>query len=129
MKTTGLHLLAEYIDCDASILNDSAVIERLLNGAAAAAKTKVVASLLKPFYPQGVSGVVVIEESHLSIHTWPEKGYAAVDFFTCGDGDPLKAHDIIYAGLKAKRCEYLLLSRGNVKDACVIQYMKHVRLP
>lgn len=83
-----------------------------MNEAARAAQTRVVASVFQPFYPQGVSGVVVIEESHLSIHTWPEHGYASVDFFTCGQGLPIRAHRVIREGLKAERSELMLIDRG-----------------
>jgi len=94
------------------VLDDLKRIESLMNEAARAAQTKVVASVFQPFYPQGVSGVVVIEESHLSIHTWPEHGYASVDFFTCGQGLPIRAHYVIRDGLKAKRSELMLVDRG-----------------
>jgi S-adenosylmethionine decarboxylase proenzyme len=80
--------------------------------AALAAKTRVVASVFHPFKPQGVSGVVVIEESHLSIHTWPEHGYAAVDFFTCGNGDPIAAHEFLKSGLQASNYEMIHVDRG-----------------
>ena len=83
-----------------------------MNDAALAARTKIVASVFKPFNPQGVSGVVVIEESHLSIHTWPEHGYASVDFFTCGQGQPLFAHEVLRRGLKARRVELMMIDRG-----------------
>lgn len=121
MKTTGRHLIAEYLGCDASILDDLGIIENLLIEAAHAANTRVVSSLIKPFNPQGVSGVVVIEESHLSVHTWPEKRYAAVDFFTCGQGNPLEAHRVLYAGLQAMDCECLLLERGNITSSHCIR--------
>jgi S-adenosylmethionine decarboxylase proenzyme len=83
-----------------------------MNEAALAARTKIVASVFRPFHPQGVSGVVVIEESHLSIHTWPEHGYASVDFFTCGQGQPLFAHEVLRKGLGAERAELMLVERG-----------------
>ncbi len=85
-----------------------------MNEAALAARTKIVASVFKPFFPQGVSGVVVIEESHLSIHTWPEHGYASVDFFTCGQGEPLFAHEVLREGLGAKRVELMMIDRGTM---------------
>lgn len=80
--------------------------------AALAAKTNIVASMFQPFVPQGVSGVVVVEESHLSIHTWPEYGYAAVDFYTCGDGDPNAAHEVLKTGLQAQSFEMIYVERG-----------------
>lgn len=112
MNTRGQHLLAEYTGCSLEVLDDLKRIESLMNEAARAARTKVVASVFQPFHPQGVSGVVVIEESHLSIHTWPEHGYASVDFFTCGQGLPIRAHEVIRDGLKAERSELMLVDRG-----------------
>jgi S-adenosylmethionine decarboxylase len=112
LNTRGQHLLAEYNGCSLEVLDDLERIESLMNEAARAARTKVVASVFQPFNPQGVSGVVVIEESHLSIHTWPEHGYASVDFFTCGQGLPIRAHQVIRNGLKAQRSELMLVDRG-----------------
>jgi len=102
LNTRGRHLLVEYTGCSLHALNDLERIEALMNEAAKAAGATIVASVFKPFEPHGVSGVVVIEESHLSIHTWPEHGYAAVDFYTCGHADPQIANDVLAAGLGAK---------------------------
>jgi S-adenosylmethionine decarboxylase len=90
----GLHLLVEL--WNASDLSDVARIERTLTDAASAAGATVLHSYLHPFGPElGVSGVVVLAESHISIHTWPERGYAAVDIFMCGDCDPHRAIDVL----------------------------------
>ena len=70
------------------------------------------ARLFQPFEPQGVTGVVVVEESHLSIHTWPEHGYAALDFFTCGAGSPEAGHQVLFDGLLARRSERMFIERG-----------------
>ena len=59
-----------------------------------------------------MTGVVVVEESHLSIHTWPEHGYAAVDFFTCGDAIPETAHRVLSEGLRAEQAEVIFVDRG-----------------
>jgi S-adenosylmethionine decarboxylase proenzyme len=112
LKASGRHLLAEYHGCDREILNDREQVERLLRAAAEAARATVVGAVFHRFSPQGVSGVVVIEESHLSVHTWPEHGYAAVDFFTCGECTPEKAHEVIERGLRATRSETMLVNRG-----------------
>ncbi|HJL19236.1 MAG TPA: adenosylmethionine decarboxylase [Sandaracinaceae bacterium LLY-WYZ-13_1] len=112
MDTRGRHLLVEYHGCDAVLLDDVARIEALMQHAARAANTTIVASVFQPFTPQGVSGVVVVEESHLSIHTWPEHGYAAVDFYTCGRGVPERAHESLRAGLGAQRAEIMTIERG-----------------
>jgi S-adenosylmethionine decarboxylase proenzyme len=112
VDTRTRHLLAEYHGCNRAVLDDIRRIEALLRVAAKAAGATIVASVVHPFSPQGVSGVVVIEESHLSIHTWPEHAYAAVDFFTCGQGLPEAAHEVLRAGLEAERAEVLVLDRG-----------------
>lgn len=76
------------------------------------AGTKVVGSLMHTFTPQGVTGVLLLEESHVSIHTWPEQGYAAVDFYTCGTGDLDACRVALAAALGAASCEVRLLERG-----------------
>ena len=112
VQIRGRHLLVEYTGCDPNVLDNLAVIEALMRDAAVAAHTTVVASVFKPFEPTGVTGVVVVEESHLSIHTWPEHGYAAVDFFTCGDANPEMAHEVLAVGLRARSAEIMRVERG-----------------
>jgi len=112
LDTNSRHLLVEYSGCDTAVLDDLEAIKSMMQRAAVAANTRIVASVFQPFEPQGVTGVVVIEESHLSIHTWPEYGYAAVDFFTCGDGTPEAAHAVIREALRATECEKMLIERG-----------------
>lgn len=86
MHALGTHLLVELQDCSNSkLLNDLKKVEETLVSAAKAAKATIVETCFHKFSPFGISGVVVIAESHLSIHTWPEYGYAAVDIFTCGE--------------------------------------------
>jgi S-adenosylmethionine decarboxylase proenzyme len=127
LKTTGRHLLVEYRGCDATILNDRSRVEELMHSAAEGAGATVVGSTFRTFTPQGVSGVVVIEESHLSIHTWPEYGYAAVDFFTCGDCRPFEAHKILQNGLRARESEIMAIDRGQVPPGPSIRVVKHYR--
>ena len=112
MDTKSQHLLVEYFECNSNTLEDNDLIEALLNQAAQAANVTIVQSVFHKYSPQGVTGVVIIEESHLSIHTWPEYGYASVDFYTCGDGLPEKAHEVITKGLSARRSEKLMIDRG-----------------
>ena len=110
--TAGLHLLAEYHHCDSRILDDQPTVAALMERAVLESGATIVKSVFHRFSPQGVSGVVVIQESHLSVHTWPETGYAAVDFYTCGDLDPRRAHPILAAGLGAQCGELMLVNRG-----------------
>ena len=85
MSALGRHILAEFYGCTAETLNNIQMIERTMVDAALEAGAEVREVAFHKFSPQGVSGVVVISESHLAIHTWPELGYAAVDVFTCGE--------------------------------------------
>ena len=85
MNILGRHILAEIYGCSADILNDAGKIEKIMVESALEAGAEVREVAFHKFSPQGVSGVVIISESHLTIHTWPELGYAAVDVFTCGE--------------------------------------------
>jgi S-adenosylmethionine decarboxylase len=90
----GLHLLVEL--WSSTNLSDVALTERTLTAAAREAGATVLHSYLHPFgLEMGVSGVVVLAESHISIHTWPERGYAAIDIFMCGDCDPYRAVGVL----------------------------------
>jgi len=81
----GTHLLVELRDCNPAILKNLEEVRDALVSAAKEAKATVIDISFHEFNPFGISGMVVIAESHLSIHTWPEYNYAAVDIFTCGD--------------------------------------------
>ncbi len=101
-QALGRHILCEAYGCDPEVLNDRKVVEQIMVDAALLTGAEVREVAFHKFSPQGVSGVVVISESHLAIHTWPELGYAAIDVFTCGDTvDPWKAcqlHDRVVSG-------------------------------
>jgi S-adenosylmethionine decarboxylase len=112
LDSTSTHLLAEYLGCDSRVLGDIDVLRELLRRAAEAAGAEVVGEVFHRYAPQGVAGVLVLRESHVSIHSWPEYGYAAVDFFTCGDCRPERADDVLRAGLRATSGELLWVERG-----------------
>jgi len=84
LNALGRHLLVELMDCDREVLNDLDLLRDAMLTAAIKCGAVILGDSFHRFSPQGVSGVVVIAESHLSVHTWPEYGYAAVDVFTCG---------------------------------------------
>lgn len=90
MKTLGRHVIGEFFGCGAAALDDAPQLEAWMHEAATAIGATVVASAFHRYEPQGVSGTLLIAESHLSVHTWPEYGYVAVDIFTCGGLDPRK---------------------------------------
>lgn len=113
MRTLGHQLMVEYHDCAPEMLNDVEHVRRSMIGAAQATGATVVGELFHHFSPHGVSGVVVIAESHLAIHTWPEYGYAAVDLFTCGDDiDPYRGFAVLKEALGAARSEVEEIFRG-----------------
>jgi len=127
MKINGLgrHLLVEYYGCDNKLLNNIKRIRGYMLEAAERCGATIVKDVFHLFNPHGVSGVVVIAESHLAIHTWPEYGYAAVDLFTCGkDVDPWIAFDYLKKRFKAKNITVMELTRGilNPEKEQVPQY-------
>lgn len=93
--------------------------------ASEAAGASVIGALFHRLAPQGVSGVVVLEESHFSLHTWPEFGYAAVDLFTCGDCRPDEAHHVLTDTLQAERAEVMILTRGGRPPQPAIRVVGH----
>jgi S-adenosylmethionine decarboxylase proenzyme len=111
-QALGRHLILEIWDADPHLLDDAHALEQLLLQAARAANATVIQSVFHHFSPYGVSGVVVIAESHLTIHTWPEYRYAAIDIFTCGPKMDLEAAvEVIAAGLGGRMVQ-LEISRG-----------------
>ncbi|PLJ77095.1 adenosylmethionine decarboxylase [Infirmifilum sp. SLHALR2] len=109
----GRHLIVEMFECDPVALDSIDVIKTALLDSAVASNSTVVSFDFYRFKPHGVSGYVLIAESHISIHTWPEYGYAAIDVFTCGEHtDPWKGLDMLRDRLKAKKMTVLEIVRG-----------------
>lgn len=116
MKALGRHILVEYYECTEQILNDVPLIEEAMIAAAKEAGATIINSTFHHFSPFGVSGVVVIEESHLAIHTWPEYGYAAVDIFTCGETvDPWIAYRYLEKAFEAGNGSAMEMQRGQMQ--------------
>ncbi len=100
---TGRHVLAEMTGCPPEVLNDVTGLETSFRECAEKGGATVVSSHFHHFSPHGVSGVVVIAESHVTVHTWPEHGYAAVDVFTCGR--PEIAEAVMELLIQALHCQ------------------------
>jgi S-adenosylmethionine decarboxylase len=114
VRFAGMHLLVELWEAEG--LDDPKVIEDILCRAAEAAEATVLHSHMHHFSPYGgVSGVVVLAESHISIHTWPERAYAAIDIFMCGTCDPHKALPLIRGHFKPGSIEVSEHRRGVVR--------------
>jgi S-adenosylmethionine decarboxylase len=113
LNALGRHLLVELHDCDREALNDLDLIREAMLKAAVDCGAVVLGESFHRFSPQGVSGVVVIAESHISIHTWPEHGYAAADVFTCGTSvNPEIAAKVLIEKLKSKNHTLTEIKRG-----------------
>lgn len=111
----GRHILAEFFDCNPNILNNLQLVEEKMTEAAVECGATVVEKCFHMFNPHGVSGVVIISESHLAIHTWPELGYAAVDLFTCGEScDPKVAYNYLKKAFSSKTGSFSELRRGTL---------------
>ena len=113
LRGLGRHLIVEMWGVDPGLLDDEARLRELLVEAARRAGGKIIGVLFHKFEPQGVTGVVAIAESHISIHTWPEFGYAAMDIFTCGSHvDPWRAFELAREELKPKNVNVFEIKRG-----------------
>ena len=113
MNALGRHLLIELFDCDPDVINNLEAVKGALVEAARRAQATIVDVVFHEFNPFGISGVVVIAESHLSIHTWPEYRYAAVDIFSCGDVlQPEVAASYLVEQFAAERTSIVEMQRG-----------------
>lgn len=113
METIGRHVISELWGCNVEKLNDINLIEQTFVDAALKAGAEIREVAFHKFAPQGVSGVVIISESHLTIHSFPEHGYASIDVYTCGDRiDPNVAADYIADELEATTRENIEVPRG-----------------
>jgi spermidine synthase len=112
-ESLGRHVLVELYNCNPELLNNVSGIEKIMVDAAEHSQATVINVTFHHFSPYGVSGVVVIQESHLTIHTWPEYGYAAIDIFTCGNTvDPWQAYEFLKEALEASNGSTMELKRG-----------------
>lgn len=107
----GRHLIAELQGCDPEKLSRAEEVEGLLLKAARSSELTVV-DVKTHYFSPGATSMVIIGESHLSIHTWPEYGYAAVDIFVCGGRDPRRALEVLVKELKPKKVKALEVRRG-----------------
>ena len=113
MKALGRHIIAELSQCNPEILSDLERVQSAMVQAALVARAEIRELAFHRFSPAGVSGVVVIAESHLAIHTWPELGYAAIDVYTCGDTtEPWRACRYLAEQLGCKAMNTTVMERG-----------------
>ncbi|MGD1904496.1 MAG: polyamine aminopropyltransferase [Leptolyngbyaceae cyanobacterium] len=116
MNSLGRHILVEFYGCSQAVLNDVPLIESSMLKAAKESGATIISSVFHHFSPFGASGVVVIQESHLAIHTWPEYRYAAVDLFTCGYSvNPWMSYEILKNAFEADHGSAIELNRGQLE--------------
>ena len=113
VQSLGNHLIIELYDCQLEAINDAKSVEACLIEAVRLSGAKMVQSVIHKFNPHGISGVIVIEESHFSVHTWPEYGYCALDIFTCGEEiDYYSALHYLKEEFQAKNLSVTEMKRG-----------------
>lgn len=111
----GKHYLVDFIGCDPETISVLEITREIFLRAAKESKATIVGESFHQFEPIGVSGVLLIAESHFSIHTWPEERFAGVDIFTCGDEmDPDVAIEVLTECLGAKEVKVKIMLRGQL---------------
>ena len=117
MQKIGRHLILELWGCGPESINSIETIERAMTETIAACGATLLDLRVYPFTPQGVTGVAILSESHMMIHTWPEHGYAAVDVFTCGyHTDPGKAIPVLRRYFTPERIQVMEMNRGLIVE-------------
>lgn len=116
MDTKGLHYIVEASGCDPQVLEDVNKLKEILINAAKIGRMDIRTAHFYKFSPRGISGLIVVSGSHISIHTWPEHGYAAIDVYICGENsEPEKAIQYILQSINAKHAHITEIERG-IKD-------------
>lgn len=112
-EVLGVHHIAELCGCNKDLLNNSHFISTSLRKAVEYANATLIEEVKYEFSPQGITAICLLSESHISIHTWPEKGYAAVDIFTCGDHTaPAQACKYLVSALECEQSNIQIIVRG-----------------
>jgi S-adenosylmethionine decarboxylase len=113
LRSTGNHVLADLFGVSARVLEDAGILEVLMRESAQHAGARILDAHFHSFGTgHGVTGVVLLAESHMSIHTWPESGFAALDIFMCGAADARRALDALLASLAPVRRRIRIIERG-----------------
>lgn len=127
-SAAGIHCILELYGCPFDLLNDEAFLRQTVRNAVRVADSSLLKLTSHSFSPHGVTALGLLAESHISIHTWPENGYAAADVFTCGQRcKPLDACKFMVAELKAARHHLSVLSRGQVSGDAKVLSMEMLR--
>jgi len=121
VENLGTHLILDYYGCSFEDLNDVDKLTGILEESVTKSGATLIKTVLHKFEPQGISGVLILAESHIAVHTWPEHGYAAFEIFMCGDvAEPGEAHRYIADMLQPRSVDVKIVVRGvmeRIKDA------------
>ena len=113
MDTRGKHLILDFYDCDPELINDSSFLLEACTSAARKANATILDTHLHKFEPQGISVLIILQESHLSLHSFPEESYVSVDIYSCGDcAEPLNAMGFLKEKFCSQTVIYKNLLRG-----------------
>jgi S-adenosylmethionine decarboxylase len=113
----GKHILVDFYGCNKTVIDDLDQVKKHLLEAARIAEATILTDVFHRFSPQGVSGVVVIGESHLAVHTWPEYAVASIDLFTCSDKmKPFEAIEYLSEYLEADSYDFQEINRGHMAN-------------
>ncbi|MHB9024317.1 MAG: adenosylmethionine decarboxylase [Armatimonadota bacterium] len=117
MQRVGRHLILELWGCDPHEINSIDTVERAIAETIDACGATLLDLRVYPFTPIGITGVAILSESHVMVHTWPEHGYAAIDIFTCGQHtDPSKAVPVLRRYFKPERVQVMEMNRGIIVE-------------
>lgn len=116
MAHLGIHLIADFFECDSSVINSIESVEKILTESVIISGATIVKPFFHRFSPQGISGIIVVAESHFSIHTWPEHSAAAVDIFSCGEFDYIAALKFIKEKIKSTSNSIVKIVRSSTQD-------------
>ena len=112
-KEFGSHFIIELINCSPDKLRKVRDVKRIMGEVVRKSKSTMVEASFHQFQPEGVTGMILIKESHFAIHTWPEESYVAADIFTCGqEMDPYIAIEVMKDRFEAREVRYQIIKRG-----------------
>jgi S-adenosylmethionine decarboxylase len=112
-STKGIHCVADFWGVDFNLLNNEKLLQEELQKAAIKCGATVLKVISHEFQPNGVTVLVMLSESHITIHTYPDKGFAGIDCYTCGSPNPSVAIDYLVEVLKPKKVNSRLITRGD----------------
>ena len=124
----GDHFIAEFYSCDPSILNNIDAVSNIMNRAAEISGATIIKPFFHRFSPHGISGIIVVAESHFAIHTWPEHSYAAVDIFSCGTFGYIDALRHISDSLRSGSYSIHRIKRGEMNTNGRDSFLYHEKI-